>query len=284
MKTLLFDYEMKIVFDAPVSDHRFTVRCIPLDSERQKIRKLSYSIYPDSSLETGFSQGTDSFGNFCVYGECSRPHEHFSIQVKGEAVSGLSDHESAEALHMLGRFRYPSHYTRPGENLLAYHRKFTFPDSDTAMEKSIVMMRRLYRDFLYVPGATSVSTTAEEAMTLGRGVCQDYSHILIALCHMERIPARYVVGMLEGEGASHAWVEIYDRGSWYALDPTNNLIVSDSHIKISHGRDYKDCLINQGVFTGQAGQRQEIYVSVKEEEKRSGENDTNSDTINITGG
>lgn len=285
MKTLLFDYEMKIVFDTPVTEHRFTVRCIPLDSERQQIQRISYSIFPDSTLETGFSQGTDSFGNFCVYGECAKPHEHFRIHVKGEAISGLSEHESAEAPHMLGRFRYPTHYTRPGEKLLAYHRQFTFQESATAMEKCILMMRRLYSDFLYVPGTTDIRTTAEEALVLGKGVCQDYSHILIALCHLERIPARYVVGMLEGEGASHAWVEIYDRGFWYALDPTNNLIVSDSHIKISHGRDYKDCLINHGVFTGQTEQRQEISVSVHEIENRNGgQHDTNNHTTETTGG
>ena len=69
---------------------------------------------------------------------------------------------------------------------------------------------------------------------------------------------------MEGEGASHAWVEIYENGCWYAVDPTNNLIVDDAHIKISHGRDYKDCLINQGVFTGSAGQNQEIHVLVQE--------------------
>lgn len=268
MKTLVFDYDMKIQFDTPVSEHRFTVRCIPQDDERQRIQQLTYSIFPDSSLAAGFSHGTDSFGNLCVYGECARPHEYFQIHVQGQAVSGLSGHEAAEAPHMLGRYRYPSHYTRPGERIYAYHRQFSFGKSATASEKCIQMMQRLYRDIQYVPGVTDIHTTAEEALAFGQGVCQDYSHILIALCHLEQIPARYVVGMLEGEGASHAWVEIYDSGYWYALDPTNNLIVSDSHIKISHGRDYKDCLINQGVFTGQARQQQEIHVRVREKEKR----------------
>lgn len=88
---------------------------------------------------------------------------------------------------------------------------------------------------------------------------------MIALMHMSGIPARYVVGMLQGEGLSHAWVEIYENGMWIGLDPTNNLVVSDRHIKISHGRDYKDCTINQGFFTGNADQRQQIRVSVTEE-------------------
>lgn len=129
-------------------------------------------------------------------------------------------------------------------------------------EKKIIRDKVVPEEFIYASSGY---------LTQCEGVCpvkNIYSHILIAFCHLAQIPARYVVGMLEGEGASHAWVEIYDGGFWYALDPTNNLIVSDSHIKISHGRDYKDCLINQGVFTGNTEQRQEISVHVHEKERK----------------
>ena len=96
-------------------------------------------------------------------------------------------------------------------------------------------------------------------------MCQDYAHIMISMCRMAGIPCRYVVGMLIGEGLSHAWVEIEDNGMWYGIDPTNGIKVSENHIKISHGRDYGDCLINQGVFTGTAKQIQTVSVSVQEE-------------------
>lgn len=100
-------------------------------------------------------------------------------------------------------------------------------------------------------------------MACREGVCQDYSHILLSLCRMERIPARYVVGMLVGEGLSHAWVEVYESGRWIALDPTNNLVVDDEHIRISVGRDYGDCTMNQGIFVGQTTQTQEVKVFVE---------------------
>ena len=128
-------------------------------------------------------------------------------------------------------------------------------------------MHRLHRDIAYEQGVTTVATTAEEAMRLRKGVCQDYAHILLSLCRMEKIPCRYVVGMMLGEGLSHAWVEVCDAGTWVALDPTNDLIVDDGYIKISCGRDYKDCMLNQGVFTGSSGratQKQEISVFVEE--------------------
>ena len=121
-------------------------------------------------------------------------------------------------------------------------------------------MHKLHQDLSYEKGVTTFQTTAEEAMKLKKGVCQDYAHILIALLRMMRIPARYVVGMMIGEGFSHAWVEMEADGRWYGLDPTNDVLVGENYIKISHGRDYNDCIVNKGVFTGMASQKQDISV------------------------
>lgn len=260
MKSLHFQYTMKLLFDSPVSNHRFTVKCIPETNRRQRIEQLAVSVFPDNSL----SEGRDSFGNRCIYGQCEELHSRFEIEVSGEAVTGLMPYEEGEAAHMMGRYRYPTFYTVPGEKLISYYKSVDFSGAGNDYEKSLLLMHRLYEDFKYVQGVTDIQTTAEQAMELGCGVCQDYAHILIALCHQAKIPARYVVGMLMGEGASHAWVEIYQEGKWYALDPTNNLVVNEEHIKISNGRDYKDCLINQGIFVGTATQTQQIQVLVEE--------------------
>ena len=127
-------------------------------------------------------------------------------------------------------------------------------------------MHRLHQDFVYEQNITGISTTAEEAFRLGGGVCQDYAHILITLCRMAKISARYVTGMLLGEGKSHAWVEILSDDRWYALDPANDLEVTDSHIKIGVGRDAADCAINRGLVMGGGRQTQTVRVSVTEEE------------------
>ena len=260
MKRLHFDYEMKLEFDSPIHDHRFSVRCMPQSTECQQVEELNITVYPEDSL----GESRDSFGNLCIYGYTSWAHQLFSIKASGIVLAGLKHRKKADDIHKLGMYRYQSHYTRPGPHLTEYAKQFTFPEEMSSREKSIQMMQKLYHDFTYKQGVTSYSTLAEEAMALGQGVCQDYSHILISLCRQKGILARYVVRMLMGEGLSHAWVEIYDDGYWYGLDPTNNLIVDEQHIKISHGRDYKDCPINQGVFCGNARQRQTIHVNVAE--------------------
>lgn len=260
MKELSFNYRLDIQFSSPVTNHRFTVRCVPQDSERQKIIERKIEILPDESL----SHSVDSFGNDCIYGQCVAAHELFRVNVCGVAQTGLEDSEYAGEAWQMGRYRYPTPVTRPGQALRQFFSQFSFREDRSNLEKSTLLMQGLAEHFVYRQGVTNIQTTAEEAFVIGQGVCQDYAHILISLCQMAGIPARYVVGMLIGEGASHAWVEIFDRKRWFALDPTNMVTVTDGHIKISAGRDYSDCVINQGVFVGNAKQKQEVEVIVEE--------------------
>lgn len=260
MKELHFDYHMKLSFDTPVEKHRFTLKCIPRSSQRQEILELHTEIFPKEFL----SASEDSFGNYCIYGYSEGKHDHFSARVTGQARTGLASWESAREDYRIGIYKYQSGYTKPGPAILAFAEQFSFSPDISSFDKAAALMGGLHRQFRYVQGVTDIHTTAEQAMAQGEGVCQDYSHILLSLCRLQKIPARYVVGMLMGEGLSHAWVEVCSGGRWYALDPTNNLIVDDQHIRISTGRDYKDCIVNQGVFVGLARQTQEASVIVTE--------------------
>lgn len=266
MKELHFEYKMRLDFSSLVEKHRFTLKCIPRSNERQEISDLEVMVYPKEFL----SNAEDSFGNRCIYGHAEGKHDHFSFRVTGTAKTGLAPSETAKEAHLIGIYKYQTEYTKPGPCIRDFAKQFSFGPATSAYDKAYAFMTALYGRFQYTPMVTDISTTAEQAMALGKGVCQDYSHILLSLCRLQGIPCRYVVGMLIGEGLSHAWVEICDSGRWIALDPTNNLVVDDQHIKISAGRDYKDCIINQGVFTGQTRQTQRICVAVKEmrEERR----------------
>ena len=125
-------------------------------------------------------------------------------------------------------------------------------------------MELLFNHFTYKTGSTTNQTTAEMALAQGCGVCQDYAHILIALCRQQGIPARYIAGFMIGEGATHAWVEVYVNGKWLGIDPTHNRIVDDLYIKLAEGRDFADCIIDRGLFNGVAQQSQYVEVKVVE--------------------
>ena len=102
-------------------------------------------------------------------------------------------------------------------------------------------------------GLTDTSTAAAEALTIGKGLCQDYAHIMIALCREAGVAARYVSGHMLGEGGSHAWVEVLipegERLRAYAFDPTNRRRPNMSYITVAVGRDYRDVAPTSGSFS-----------------------------------
>jgi len=131
-----------------------------------------------------------------------------------------------------------------------------------SLEKAKVLCARVHDHFTYTPGETNVMTTAGEAFAAGKGVCQDYAHVLIALCRMAGMPARYVSGLFVGEGASHAWAEVWMDGLWHGIDPTHNRFTDETYLKLCIGRDYSDCPIERGVFSGWAEQTQKVFTKV----------------------
>ena len=105
------------------------------------------------------------------------------------------------------------------------------------------------------------------------GVCRHYASAATLLYRALGIPARYTEGVMVKAVAgkdvvataldAHAWVEVYDKGYWFGFDPTNNQEVDHQYIKISHGRDYSDCMVIKGLFRGNALQSQDIKVCVE---------------------
>ena len=121
-------------------------------------------------------------------------------------------------------------------------------------------------------GARASIHQSTKRSTTRKGVCQDFAHIFLSLVRPLGIPARYVSGYLfqaagsqdrSTDGATHAWVEVLlpDLG-WVGLDPTNNLIADDRHIRVAIGRDYADVPPTRGVFKGVSTVRSELSVSV----------------------
>jgi transglutaminase-like putative cysteine protease len=129
----------------------------------------------------------------------------------------------------------------------------------------------LYSKIAYVPKSTNVDSPIDHALESRQGVCQDFAHIMIGLGRRIGIPCRYVSGYLfhkEGdktrsaEGATHAWVEaLLPQVGWVGLDPTNNVLVGERHVRTAVGRDYADVPPTKGVFKGSA--ESQLLVAVR---------------------
>ncbi|HTD93700.1 MAG TPA: transglutaminase family protein [Chitinophagaceae bacterium] len=128
----------------------------------------------------------------------------------------------------------------------------------------------VFNNFQYIKGITTIETTVAEIIELHSGVCQDFAHIMLEMLRALGIPSRYISGYIcpnkngmRGEGATHAWIEAFIPGSgWAGIDPTNNVWVTNHHVKLAVGRNFNDCSPIKGTFKGPARQFLSVYVSV----------------------
>jgi len=131
----------------------------------------------------------------------------------------------------------------------------------------------IYGAFDYTPGFTAADSPIDAALANRKGVCQDFAHIMIAVCRHWGIPARYVSGYLyHGDNArerstpdaTHAWVECFLPSlGWIGFDPTNDILANERHISVAVGRDYSDVPPTRGVFKGEAESKLEVAVMVR---------------------
>lgn len=250
MRKLHFTHSKTLDFDVPVIDHSFSLRLEPHTDSRQIICDLRKRVLPTEHL----TEVTDEWGTTMCVGDCYAPHTHFSYSVSG--IAWMKDTPYTEGpLHPA--YRYPSELTHPGDAVRQLYAQ-GHRSSGSPMERAEAWMHFIYQQMTYEKGVTTVQTTAEQAAVLRRGVCQDFAHLMLALCRLDGIPARYIVGYLYGEGETHAWVEIYDGTRWGGLDPTNDCLIDSRYITLTRGRDYNDCILDKGFFRTFGSQSQKV--------------------------
>jgi transglutaminase-like putative cysteine protease len=145
-------------------------------------------------------------------------------------------------------------------------------------------MHKIHREFTYAPGSTTIRTSVVEALAARRGVCQDFTHVMLACLRSRGLAARYVSGYLrtarlegelggsdgpdalQGADASHAWVSVYcPPAGWVDLDPTNDVRCGTDHVTVAWGRDFGDVSPLRGVIVGGGRHRLSVRVSVRPE-------------------
>ena len=274
MKQFSYRYESSIHFSTPVSAHSWLLRCMPKAEPFQKVARsgvcVSVTLGDGSVLSQKVGYGHDAFGNAVQTGHVVSEHSRFSIVSEG--IVRQTPYRICGTAH--GMYLEHTALTLPDASLACFAREHqgqkTGEASSCSLPHGAVLNRALslctavHGHMAYVPGATTVTTSAREAFSLGKGVCQDYAHILLSLLRCSGIPARYACGFLSGEGATHAWVEFFDEGVWRGLDPTHDRLLSYGCIKVAHGRDSADCPVNRGVFTGRAVQQNTLSIKVEE--------------------
>lgn len=258
MEKLYFYYDNSLTFSDPVSEHDFLLRCVPAESPEQRVAEFSLDIRP---ITRGGRYGTDAFGNRTFTGRISAPHNFFHYTVRGCAIRDDSRRRRTEPNAC---YRYPSKLTEPTDALCDFLKRIA--PHGNFLDRAVMIADAVHEYFTYTPGVTGVETTAGEAFSLGQGVCQDYTHVLLALARLDGIPARYVSGLPRGEGASHAWAEVWYDGFWHGVDATRHCMADEGYLKLCTGRDFRDCPVEVGVFAGNVKQKQQVYMKVMDQQ------------------
>lgn len=230
---MLWRYEFisESEFIPAVGLHFFKLRMQPAENHFQHIVSSDVRITPQGKVNIA----TDGFGNIVMYGNYNHEHSHFQVISEGIADCGeyFLPEETPQDFYL-----YPTPLTVCNEDIRKYF------EGLTALE----IMHAVHSMMHYERFVTDNATTAIEAFERRKGVCQDYAHIMITACRSQGMHARYVNGLVEGEGETHAWVEVHSNGQWLGCDPTYNRLIHSGYLKIAHGRDANDCPVNRGRF------------------------------------
>jgi transglutaminase-like putative cysteine protease len=240
-----------------------------------------------------YREWRDFFGNRVAYFAIRSPHRTLSVT----AITDVDVFGNAHAVPLLAEqsWEQARDLTRTsidGDTLdarqylldsplaaaspaLADYVRASFPSGRPALDALRDLTTRIHADFTYEPGATTVTTTAEQALVLRKGVCQDFTHLAIGCLRSLGLAARYVSGYLEtnsqpgmprlvGADVSHAWVSLYvPPVGWVDADPTNDQLVDEHYVTTAWGRDYGDVPPLKGVIFTEASEHElEVVVDV----------------------
>jgi transglutaminase-like putative cysteine protease len=270
-------------YSSPVRESVMELRMQPRSESHQAVRNFQIATHPHAQLYAY----TDHFGNAIYHFNVLREHGELRIDAQSvveinpapplpEAADSLEWQRynnlnlTAEHYDFLG----PSTFASESDALRAFMtaQQLDKPEGDT-----LTALKRLnsviYGAFDYEVGVTQVHSPIEHPLAAGRGVCQDFAHIMIAVARNWGIPTRYVSGYLyhrrqdknrSGNDATHAWAEAYlPSFGWIGFDPTNNVIAGERHIRVAAGRDYADVPPARGTFKGDAESELAVAVNVE---------------------
>ncbi len=266
------------------------VRLTPRNTNAQHCRQSVIVIEPEPDVMIRYD---DFFGNKLIYFSIEKEHEKLSVHViseiekltpqyTGYVNDNLVTWEEVCAQMVIfnpenldkKQFIASTPMTEADDAIEAFAR-LSFAPGRQLMEACKNLMTRIFTEFKFQSGFTTISTPLSVVMKERKGVCQDFAHLAIACIRAMKLPARYVSGYIEtlappgkeklaGVDASHAWFAVYIPGSgWVDFDPTNNMLPADRHITIGWGRDYADITPLRGVILTSGKHELEISVDVR---------------------
>jgi transglutaminase-like putative cysteine protease len=261
--TYIIEQSFRYEYDAPVKSLRQRLVVIPPARHGSQYRRGH--LLEVSGARARRSVHRDTHGNVITWvrSESVAQAVEFRLTALVERVREDGPAVLAAQAARSPRLLRPTRLTAADDRLRAMACDLARHD-DTPLERAGRICAAAHAAIGYEDGVTSVRTTAAQALALGRGVCQDFAHVMLALCHLVELPARYVSGHLLGQGGTHAWVEVIVPEAHHdtapqahgaaavAFDPCNGCRAGSGYVTVATGRDYSDVAPTSGSYVGTA--------------------------------
>lgn len=275
----------RFTYASTVSESQMEVRMQPRTEALQTCLDFELRVEP-RSRQLSYR---DFLGNWVHHFNVPRRHQQLTVtaraRVEVDPPAHLPEVLEASAWGDVDRwaqddeqwdFRHPSRFAECTDLLVAYAESLPAARTRSMDPLSTVreVMASIHRDFEYAPQSTRVDSPIDEALGARKGVCQDFTHVMLALLRRLGLPCRYVSGYIAPRSAgdsrgliasaTHAWVEVMlPELGWVGFDPTNNAEAGLRHVRVAVGRDYADVPPTRGVFKGDASSTLAVSVEVK---------------------
>lgn len=265
----------------------------PRNTPQQQCRQSGFDISPAPGI---LEEYNDFFGNKVCYFVIEQEHKKLTVTTRSVIESQPPKWEEKatsqqpwelvkERLSILSagserlekevrQYTFATEVTEATPAIRGYAAQ-SFTPGRPLYDAALELMQRIYNDFTYTPGFTTISTPLSLVMQEKKGVCQDFAHLAIACLQAVGLAARYVSGYLEtkpppgqpklaGSDASHAWFSLYIPGmGWVDFDPTNNQHPGDQYITIGWGRNYFDVIPLRGIIRSSNSHELTVAVDVE---------------------
>ena len=266
-------HRTRYVYASPVRDSFNDIRLQPMPIPEQAVESFLLRVLPAARL-THFK---DFYSNWVNHFEIPESHGYLSIEAQSRVITrplaplpadqnlcSFADMRGAPSIERCFDYLQSSRFVEltPEAWKLAVDATHGMDD---AWQAILALMKFVHGFLKYESNSTNVHTHMREVIADQRGVCQDFAHLLIGLCRVLKIPARYVSGYLATETASamHAWVEVFLPGhGWRGLDPTHNCQLGETYVKVANGRDYADVSPINGNYRGTQQRTMEVDVKI----------------------
>jgi transglutaminase-like putative cysteine protease len=276
-------------YESQVKLARCVLRLTPPTTRTQTVMNSAITVSPRATLT---HERVGPFGATTTTVLVETPHKRLVIEARAmvevhtRAVGPLSTDPSWEKVRTLAfgsadlstdgpaAYLYPTPRTPLIPEITEYARA-SFAPGRPVIEATADLMKRIHADFTYDSKATDVRTKPEDAFRARRGVCQDFTHIMLSGLRGLGLPGAYVSGYLrttpppgrprlEGADATHAWVSLWcgETRRWIGFDPTNAILVENDHIVLAVGRDYADVAPIDGIILAPGQQTLKVEVDV----------------------